>query len=198
MASHKFRIGAILAAIAAIGVGLLVSPLSRQYPIFHWINFISSSHTRVLPVLAPMPWGYTFEQLQQTDLAGQTALVTGANSGIGFEIARALSQQGASVTLACRNPQRCFSAADKIRKDEGYSGAPLSPLVMDVSDLSSVQKAAKTFLQHNEDQPLDMLFLNAGIGMDPDLFEKGITKLPLSKDGIEKNFATNIVVHHLL
>ena len=69
---------------------------------------------------------------------------------------------------------------------------------MDVSDLSSVRKAAKTFLQHSIDQPLDMLFLNAGIGMDPDLFEKGITKLPLSKDGIEKYFATNIVGHHLL
>lgn len=117
----------------------------------------------------------------------------GANSGIGFEIASALSKQGASVTIACRNPQRCFSAADEIRKE--IPGAQVSPLIMDVSDLSSVQKAAKTWLHHNEDVPIDMLFLNAGIfydGKDTD------TTLPLSKDGIEKVFATNVLGHHLL
>jgi len=99
------------------------------------------------------------------------------------------------VTMACRNPQRCFAAVDKIRKEDGYSGAPISPLIMDVSDLKSVQRSAKTYLKHN-DNPLDMLFLNAGILYEEP--EKGATKLLTSKDGIEKVFATNVVGHHLL
>jgi NAD(P)-dependent dehydrogenase (short-subunit alcohol dehydrogenase family) len=66
---------------------------------------------------------------------------------------------------------------------------------MDVSDLSSVQKAAKTWLMHNEETPMDMLFLNAGIFYDANDDD---TALPLSKDGIEKVFATNVVGHHLL
>ena len=119
-------------------------------------------------------------------------LILGGNSGIGFEIAKALSRQGASVTIACRNPQRCFSAADKIRRE--YSGAQISPLIMDVSDLFSVQRASQTWL-HNNEGALDMLFLNAGIFYDG---KDGDTTLPLSKDGIEKTFATNVVGHHLL
>jgi NAD(P)-dependent dehydrogenase (short-subunit alcohol dehydrogenase family) len=65
---------------------------------------------------------------------------------------------------------------------------------MDVSDLSSVQRAAKTWLQNNEGC-LDMLFLNAGIFYDGKNDDKS---LPLSKQGIEKVFATNVVGHHLL
>lgn len=97
------------------------------------------------------------------------------------------------MTIACRNPQRCFAAADKLRKS--YPGAQISPLIMDVSKLSSVAKAAKTWLNNNEGA-LDMLFLNAGIFYDGDA--SGDTKLPLSEDGIEKVFATNVVGHHLL
>ena len=104
-------------------------------------------------------------------------------------------RQGTSVTMACRSPQRCFAAVDKIRKEDGYSGAPISPLIMDVSDLKSVQRSAKTYLKHN-DNPLDMLFLNAGILYEEP--EKGATELLTSKDGIEKVFATNVVGHHLL
>lgn len=96
------------------------------------------------------------------------------------------------MTIACRNPQRCFTAADKIR--QFYSGAQISPLIMDVSKLSSVSKAANTWLNNNEGA-LDMLFLNAGIFYDGDYSD---IKLPLSEDGIEKVFATNVVGHHLL
>ena len=120
--------------------------------------------------------------------------MTGANSGIGFEISRALSRQGASVTMACRNPQKCFVAVDKIRNEAGYSGAPLRPLIMDVSDLSSVQKAVGAYLMDRK-KPLDMLFLNAGIFSTE---HDTTAKIPTSKDGIEKVFATNVVGHHLL
>ena len=80
---------------------------------------------------------------------------------IGFEIAKALSKQGASLSFACRNAQRCFQAVDKIRKDDKYSGAPIQPLIIDISDLKSVQIAAKTFMQQTE--KLDMLFLKSVI-----------------------------------
>ena len=141
------------------------------------------------------------EQLKNVDLQGQQALVTGANGGIGYEISRALSRQGASVTMACRNQERCFAAAEKIRNEDGYYlGATITQLIMDTSDLSSVQNAAKLYLQQHE--KLDMLFLNAGIftateGEPADRFEDS-APLPLSKDGIEMVFATNVVGHHLL
>mmetsp|Transcript_52700 Transcript_52700/g.111972 ORF Transcript_52700/g.111972 Transcript_52700/m.111972 type:complete len:388 (+) Transcript_52700:81-1244(+) len=194
-AQRQTKLGPVLASIVAIGFGLLLSPLSRQYPLFRWITVIVPSSIGLVPSLTRHRWAYSFEEVRSTDLRGQSALVTGGNSGIGFQICRALSRQGASVTIACRNPQRCFAAVDEIRKDDGYSGAPISPLIMDVSDLTSVQMAAKAYLQNN-DNPLDMLFLNAGIASAKS--EKGATQLPTTKDGIEKVFATNVVGHHLL
>lgn len=122
--------------------------------------------------------------------------MTGANSGIGFEIARALSRSGAHVTMACRNATRCYDAAERIREEDEYSGAQVVPLVMDVSDLSSVRQAVSSYLYNYENDPLDMLFLNAGIFYDG--HESGAKTLPLSKDGIEMTFATNVVGHHLL
>ena len=87
-------------------------------------------------------------------------------------------------------------AVDKIRKADGYSGAPIHPLVMDVSSLQSVQKAAKIYMQQHSDK-LDMLFLNAGIYTAASEFDSN-SPLTLSKDGIEMVFATNVLGHHLL
>lgn len=184
------KLGAFIAAIIAIAIGLLLSPLSKQYPLFHWILHLDDSLVGLLPAVTPTSnyWGYTFEKLQNVDLRGQVALVTGANSGIGFSISKALSLQGATVVLACRSPQRCFRAVDEIRSDERYSGAPVTPLMMDVSNLSKVRHAAKIFMQNND--KLDMLFLNAGIFTDENN--------SLSVDGIETTFATNVVGRHLL
>ena len=153
------KLGAFIAAIIAIAIGLLLSPLSKQYPLFHWILHLDDSLVGLLPAVTPTSnyWGYTFEKLQNVDLRGQVALVTGANSGIGFSISKALSLQ----------PQRCFRAVDEIRSDERYSGAPVTPLMMDVSNLSKVRHAAKIFMQNND--KLDMLFLNAGIFTDENI-----------------------------
>ena len=188
-APKMHRLGTFLAAIAAITLGLLLSPLSRQYPIFHWVAHLDDSLIGLMPAFTPPnSWGFTHEQLEAVDLSGQIALITGANSGIGKEIAISLSRQGAAVVLGCRSPQRCFKAADEIRSDDRYSGAPVTPLMMDISNLSKVQRAAKMFIKNHD--KLDMLFLNAGIFQDE--------QNPLSVDGIETTFATNVVGHHLL
>jgi len=134
------------------------------------------------------PWGYTFEDYYGRDcknLQGQNALVTGANSGIGFEISKALAKCGVNVTLACRNHEKCKHAATKILEAEmkilplknvsdfnlnlGGSEMILSinidTMVVDTSSLASVKTFSKAYLAKNEDRALDMLFFNAGRGL---------------------------------
>lgn len=181
-------------ALAAVGVGLLLSPVAKQCGIFQPITRLHPSVIGIIPAVTPKDqWRYTFDEFNAIDLRGQHALITGANSGLGFSVAEHLSERGAAVTLGCRNPQKCFQACDAIRTSKNYSGAPITPLLMDVSSLKSVQSAAQTFLLHNDQ--LDMLYLNAGTlsaGTNND------GTLPLSKDGIEMVFATNVLGHHLL
>jgi retinol dehydrogenase-14 len=141
-----------------------------------------------------VPWKYTFEELYKSDLTGQKAIVTGANSGIGYEISLALARQGAKVTMACRNPTKCGNAAERIRADGSVKGE-VKTMTIDTSSLSSVKAFAETYLKASqEDKSLDMLFLNAGV-----VFPFANLKcIPKSEDGIEQVFATNYVGHHLL
>lgn len=66
-----------LVPLIAVFFGLLFSPMSRQYPILHWLFNLWPPLIGLLPSLTPQPWGYTFEQLSKVDLKGQFALVTG-------------------------------------------------------------------------------------------------------------------------
>jgi WW domain-containing oxidoreductase len=131
--------------------------------------------------------GYSFLQLDDLDLSGQTALVTGGNSGVGYETAKYLVKLGAEVTILCRNEERCTAAAKSI------GGSTISTLIADLSDLKNTQIATTKYAKSIT--KLDMLFLNAGIysnGKNDD------GSLVLSIDGIEKVFATNHVGHHLM
>lgn len=74
---NKNKVAAVAVALIAIAAGLLFSPLSRQYPVFHWLLYLEPALVGLLPITTPQPWGYTFEQLQNVDLRGQNALVTG-------------------------------------------------------------------------------------------------------------------------
>ena len=77
------------------------------------------------------------------DQSGRVAVVTGANSGIGFETARALAQRGADVILACRNPDRAADARGRI---EALSPAgSVNVLLVDLGDLDSVAGACAEF-----------------------------------------------------
>lgn len=69
--------GVAIVAIIAVGVGLLFSPLSRDYPLFHWLYHLRPELIGLFPATTPLPWRYTFQQLHQVDLRGQSAFVTG-------------------------------------------------------------------------------------------------------------------------
>ena len=144
-------------------------------------------------------WKFTYEMLEQhVNLKGQHALVTGANSGIGYSLVKGLTRLGASsVTLACRNAQKCQNAIQQIRQDvPNKDEVELNTLIMDTSSLQSVQQAALQFVatMNHQNKSLDMLFLNAGtLFLDPLK-----SCVPVNEDGIEYIFATNYVGHHLL
>jgi hypothetical protein len=119
------------------------------------------------------------------DQHGRTALVTGANSGLGWETALALARKGAHVVMACRSLSKGEAARDQIVQQ--VPGASLELLALDLGSLDSVREAAETFRAQHE--RLDLLFNNAGV-----------MALPYSKtaDGFEMQFGVNHLGHFAL
>ncbi len=97
------------------------------------------------------------------DLEGRVALVTGANSGIGYGTTKLMASYGATVVMACRSMSKCNEAKTAIERELAskvhYIG-PLVPMVMDLADLDSVQSFAGKFKK--EFKRLDYLINNAG------------------------------------
>lgn len=93
------------------------------------------------------------------DLSGKTALVTGANSGLGFHTALELARHGAEVFLACRSRSRAEAAAATIRAE--VPDAALEILDLDLADLASVRAAAAAFFARRD--ALHLLVNNAGV-----------------------------------
>ncbi|MCA9970722.1 MAG: SDR family oxidoreductase [Anaerolineales bacterium] len=93
------------------------------------------------------------------DLSGRVAVVTGANSGLGFETARALARRGAHVVLACRSAARGETAVAAIRRETPTADLALQPL--DLADLASVRAFAAEFRARHA--RLDLLINNAGV-----------------------------------
>ncbi len=118
------------------------------------------------------------------DQRGRTALVTGANSGIGFEAARMLADHGARVLLGCRSQTRAAEALDALH--DLVPGADATVVPLDLADLASVRNAAATV--RTEDR-LDLLINNAGV-MAPPRQE--------TADGFELQFGVNHLGHFAL
>jgi NAD(P)-dependent dehydrogenase (short-subunit alcohol dehydrogenase family) len=97
------------------------------------------------------------------DLTGRVILVTGANSGIGYEAARAFAEHGAHVVLACRNEAKATAALERIHATT--PDATLELLLVDLADLGAVELAAKQFLASHD--RLDVLVNNAGLMATP-------------------------------
>jgi NAD(P)-dependent dehydrogenase (short-subunit alcohol dehydrogenase family) len=119
------------------------------------------------------------------DLTGKIAIVTGANSGIGYEMARALAGKEARVILACRNKDKGDAAVRQITQE--YPEAKAELMQLDLADLASVRRFADEFANHCD--RLDILINNAGIMRTP--FGK-------TADGFELQFGTNHLGHFAL
>jgi NAD(P)-dependent dehydrogenase (short-subunit alcohol dehydrogenase family) len=120
-----------------------------------------------------------------TSQAGKVIIVTGANTGIGYETALALYQKGAHVVIACRN---AASAAQAIAKMEAQGGnGSLEAGVLDLADLVSVQQFAEGFKQKHG--RLHVLINNAGVAMPP---------ASLTAQGYELQFGVNFLGHFAL
>jgi NAD(P)-dependent dehydrogenase (short-subunit alcohol dehydrogenase family) len=94
------------------------------------------------------------------------ALVTGANKGIGFEVARQLARKGFHVFLGARNSEAGEAAAEKLRKEGGEDYGEITVLKIDVSKPDSIRRAAEEFSRSTD--RLDVLVNNAGILLDDD------------------------------
>ncbi|MBL1289100.1 SDR family NAD(P)-dependent oxidoreductase, partial [Streptomyces sp. For3] len=117
------------------------------------------------------------------DLSGTTAVVTGANSGIGAVTALALARSGARTVLACRDPGRGRRAHDAVRR--AAPGSDVRLVGLDLADLASVADAAGHIAKETDGR-LDLLVNNAGV-----------MALPLLRtaDGFEMQFGTNHLGH---
>jgi NAD(P)-dependent dehydrogenase (short-subunit alcohol dehydrogenase family) len=126
---------------------------------------------------------WTAEQIP--DQAGRTAVVTGANSGLGLATALELARAGAEVVLACRNVEKGEAALRSIREEVPEASVTLEAL--DLSDLASVRAFAERFSAEHD--ALDLLINNAGV-MAPPRRE--------TADGFELQFGTNHLGHFAL
>ncbi|MFD7653312.1 oxidoreductase [Actinosynnema sp. NPDC059797] len=118
------------------------------------------------------------------DQTGRTALVTGANSGLGLRTAEVLGAKGARVLLACRSPERGQRALERVLA----AGAKAELVRLDLADLSSVRAAAAEVRERTGDA-LDVLVNNAGVMAVP---------LGRTADGFERQFGTNHLGHAAL
>ncbi len=112
------------------------------------------------------------------DLSGRRCLVTGANSGIGFETSLALADLGADVVLLCRNRERGEQALERIRSETGNRRVSLE--LLDVSDLASAREVCARLAE----APVDVLVHNAGVLPD--------TRTE-TREGLELTLATHVV-----
>lgn len=114
------------------------------------------------------------------DQSGRVAVVTGANTGLGFETARLLAEHGATVVLACRSAERAGAAAARIKGD-------VSTVSLDLASLKSVRAAAEELSGRHP--RIDLLVNNAGVMETP---------YSTTVDGFERQLGTNHLGHFAL
>jgi len=119
------------------------------------------------------------------DLAGRVIIVTGANSGIGYEAAKEFARKGAQTILACRSVDKAQRALKQIRAE--IPNAPVEVMQVDLASQKSIREFAEAF--KSKFDRLDILVNNAGIMMVP--YGK-------TEDGFERQFGTNHLGHFAL
>ena len=118
--------------------------------------------------------------------AGKTVLITGANSGIGYQAALELARAGARTWLGVRNPRKGQDALDKLRAQ--VPDAQVEMAEIDVASLASVRAFAESY--RGSGNGLDVLINNAGV--------MAVPKRELTADGFERQMATNHLGHFAL
>lgn len=131
-----------------------------------------------------MSKGWTVQDMPPQD--GRRAIITGGNSGLGYETAVELARHGASVVIACRSQAKGQQAVVSLAKQ--VPGARVELASLDLASLSSVRSFADAELANPE--PLDLLISNAGIMAPPARRE--------TQDGFELQFGTNVLGHFAL
>src|SRR4051795_10167129 len=119
------------------------------------------------------------------DQSGRTALVTGANSGLGLHTSLALARRGARVLMACRNPDKAGEALHRVTTD--VPGSKVELVSLDLASLQSIRDAAKDVTDRVD--ALDVLVDNAGVMAIP---------RAQTADGFEMQFGTNHLGHFAL
>jgi NAD(P)-dependent dehydrogenase (short-subunit alcohol dehydrogenase family) len=119
------------------------------------------------------------------DQTGRTAVVTGANGGLGLETARALAAAGAHVVMAVRNQEKAADAVAEIRR--AAPAASLEPVALDLGSQDSVRDAAGTILAAHD--TIDLLVNNAGVMGIPER---------RTADGFEMQLGVNHLGHYAL
>lgn len=126
---------------------------------------------------------WTFDNIP--DQTGREVIVTGANTGLGFETARILALKGARVTLACRSTDKGQDAIDRLLAETPEAKVGLEQL--DLSDLDNVAAFATRFRERHD--RLDLLILNAGVMVPPE---------SKTAQGFELQFGVNHLGHFAL
>lgn len=119
------------------------------------------------------------------DQSGKTAIVTGANTGIGYETALALYKAGAHVIIACRDQSKAEEALNRIAASGGKGS--LEIILLDLASLQSVHSFSKIFGEKHG--KLDLLINNAGVMMPPS---------SKTEEGFELQFGVNFIGHFAL
>ncbi|EKG19936.1 Short-chain dehydrogenase/reductase SDR [Macrophomina phaseolina MS6] len=130
----------------------------------------------------------TFTESALPDLSGRVYLITGSTSGVGLELAKMLFGRNATVYVAGRSKTSSSTAISQIKAAYPSSTGHLKPVVVDLSQLSSVRAAAEAFAA--AEPRLDVLFLNAGV-MTPPAGSK-------TADGYDLELGTNCLGPFLL
>ena len=120
-----------------------------------------------------------------SDQKGKVVIITGANSGLGYETARVLANKNATIIVAVRNQEKGNAALEKIKLES--PNADIQVMLVDLSNLESIHSFAKGF--KNKFNKLDLLINNAGVMTPP--YSK-------TKDGFELQFGTNHLGHFAL
>lgn len=127
---------------------------------------------------------FTTEQIPSQ--AGRIALITGANSGIGYQAALELARHGAHVLLGCRNAAKGQAALERLHREA--PGASAEVVSLDMASLASIRAFAEAFAARKV--PLDLLINNAGV--------MALPKREVTEDGFERQFGTNHLGHFAL